>query len=99
MSSAPIDELVGRLLNSDIPEDRWITIIEQATTPNQQITNYPIRKYLTAAAGRSWQSPSLVIIGKVGALQPGFAWLPAPASTTPYFPPLAPVTSQNISLC
>jgi uroporphyrin-III C-methyltransferase/precorrin-2 dehydrogenase/sirohydrochlorin ferrochelatase/uroporphyrin-III C-methyltransferase len=99
MSSAPIDELVGRLLDSDIPEDRWITIVEQATTPNQQITNYPIRKYLAATAGRSWQSPSLVIIGKVGALQSGFAWLPASTSTIPYFPPLAPVTSQNISLC
>jgi uroporphyrin-III C-methyltransferase len=99
MSSAPIDELVGRLLDSDIPEDRWITIVEQATTPNQQITNYPIRQYLAEAAGRSWQSPSLVIIGKVGALQSGFAWLPASTSTSPYFPPLAPVTSQNISLC
>jgi uroporphyrin-III C-methyltransferase len=94
MSSIPVDELVGRLLANDIPEDRWITIIEQATTPNQQITNYPIRQYLAAAAGRSWQSPSLVIIGKVGALQPYFAWLPATTSTSPYFPPITPVTSN-----
>ena len=74
---SPVDELVGRLLENGIPEDRWITIIEQATTPNQQITNYPVHQYLAAAADRSWQSPSLVIIGKVGALQPDFAWLPA----------------------
>ncbi len=68
MSSIPVDELVGRLLDNGIPEDRWITIIEQATTPNQQITNYPVHQYLSVAAGRSWQSPSLLIIGKVGAI-------------------------------
>jgi uroporphyrin-III C-methyltransferase len=94
MSSIPVDDLVGRLLDSGIPNDRWITIIEQATTPNQQITNYPIRQYLAVAAGRSWQSPSLVIIGKVGALQPDFAWLPAATSTSPYFPSVTRVTSN-----
>jgi uroporphyrin-III C-methyltransferase/precorrin-2 dehydrogenase/sirohydrochlorin ferrochelatase/uroporphyrin-III C-methyltransferase len=107
MSGIPVDELVGRLLDNGIPEDRWITIIEQATTPNQQLTNYPVRQYLAAAAGRSWQSPSLVIIGKVGALQPDFAWLPAASSTSPYFPaitsaisnPSTPATSKNVPLC
>lgn len=94
MSSIPVVELVGRLLENGIPEDRWITIIEQATTPNQQITNYPVHQYLTAAAGRSWQSPSLVIIGKVGALQSDFAWLPAATSTSPYFPPITTATSN-----
>jgi uroporphyrin-III C-methyltransferase len=105
MSSEPVDQLVSRLLENDIPEDRWITIIEQATTPGQQVTNYPIRQYLAAAAGRSWQSPSLVIIGKVGALD--FAWLPASTSTSLYFPPIAPekskpttpATSKKTSLC
>jgi uroporphyrin-III C-methyltransferase len=95
MSSIPIDGLVGRLLDNGIPEDRWITIIEQATTPNQQVTNYPIHQYLAAAAGRSWQSPALVIIGKVGALQTHFAWLPATTTpTSPYFPPITPGTSK-----
>jgi uroporphyrin-III C-methyltransferase/precorrin-2 dehydrogenase/sirohydrochlorin ferrochelatase/uroporphyrin-III C-methyltransferase len=92
MSSQPVDDLVSRLLENDIPEDRWITIIEQATTPNQQITKYPIRQYIAAAAGRSWQSPSLIIIGKVGALD--FAWQPATTSTSSYFPPITPVTSK-----
>jgi uroporphyrin-III C-methyltransferase len=94
MSSIPVDELVSRLLANDIPEDRWITIIEQATTPNQQLTNYPIRQYLAAAAGRCWQSPSLVIIGKVGALHPDFAWLPATTSNSPYFPPITKKVPQ-----
>jgi uroporphyrin-III C-methyltransferase len=99
MSSAPVDELVSRLLSNDIPEDRWITIIEQATTPNQQISNYPIREYFAAAAGRSWQSPSLIIIGKVGALQADFAWLHDARSTSLYFPPIEPVTPKKTSLC
>jgi uroporphyrin-III C-methyltransferase len=99
MSSAPIDELVSRLLENGIPEDRWISIIEQATTPKQQISNYPIHQYFAAAAGRSWQSPSLIIIGKVGALQPEFGWLPDTQSTSLYFPPMEPITSKKTSLC
>jgi uroporphyrin-III C-methyltransferase len=102
MSSISVDELVGRLLNNGIPDDRWITVIEQATTPNQQLTNYRVRQFLAAAAGRSWQSPSLVIIGKVGALQPDFAWLPATTSTSPYFPPITfatPATTKKVPLC
>jgi uroporphyrin-III C-methyltransferase len=99
MSSAPIDELVSRLLENGIPEDRWISIIEQATTPKQQISNYPIHQYFAAAAGRPWQSPSLIIIGKVGALQPEFGWLPDTRSTSLYFPPIEPITSKKTSLC
>jgi uroporphyrin-III C-methyltransferase/precorrin-2 dehydrogenase/sirohydrochlorin ferrochelatase/uroporphyrin-III C-methyltransferase len=99
MSSAPVDELVNRLLAANIPEDRWITIVEQATTPNQQITNYPIHEFFAAAAGRSWQSPSLIIIGRVGALQPDFAWLPDTRSTSLYFPPIEPLISKKTSLC
>jgi uroporphyrin-III C-methyltransferase len=99
MSSAPVDELVNRLLAANIPEDRWITIVEQATTPNQQITNYPIHEFFAAAAGRSWQSPSLIIIGRVGALQPDFAWLPDTRSASLYFPPIEPLISKKTSLC
>jgi uroporphyrin-III C-methyltransferase len=99
MSSDPADQLVSRLLANDIPEDRWITVIEQATTPKQQISNYPIRQYLAAAAGRSWHSPSLIIIGKVGALQRDFGWLPDTLSTSLYFPPIEPVKSKKTSLC
>jgi uroporphyrin-III C-methyltransferase/precorrin-2 dehydrogenase/sirohydrochlorin ferrochelatase/uroporphyrin-III C-methyltransferase len=96
MSSAPVDLLVSRLLQNGIPEDRWITIVEQATTPNQHIANYPIHQYLAASAGRPCQSPSVIIVGKVGALQSDFQWLHETKSTLPYFPP---VISKKISLC
>jgi uroporphyrin-III C-methyltransferase len=99
MSSEPLDTLVNRLLCHGVAGDRWITIIEQATTPEQQITNYPIHEYLHAIANRSWHSPSLVIIGKVGALQQDFQWLPDQSSSTPYFIPIVPATSKKGQLC
>ncbi|HET6254764.1 MAG TPA: uroporphyrinogen-III C-methyltransferase [Puia sp.] len=99
MSSAPADQLVGRLLANGIPEDRWITVIEQATTPKQCVSGFPIHEYPQAAAGRSWQSPSLIIIGKVGALQQSFSWLSDTLSSTPYFPPIEPVISKKTLLC
>lgn len=99
MSSAPVDQLVGRLLDNHIPEDRWITIIEQATTPNQSVSNYPIHEYLIKSPARSWQSPTLIIIGKVGALQPAFQWLSATGSDSIYFPPPGSVIVKQNSLC
>jgi uroporphyrin-III C-methyltransferase len=89
MSADPIDHLVTRLLDHGIPHDRWVTVIEQATTPKQKITSHPIRQYLAAAADRAWQSPTLIIIGKVGELQERFAWLPEPAPGSAYFPAAA----------
>ena len=99
MSSAPIDELVNRLLENNIPSDRWITIIEQATTPFQRISNYPIHEFGAAARPRSWQSPTLIIIGKVGALQPAFQWLPSERPDAAYFSPLGPIPAKQNSLC
>lgn len=99
MSSAPIDHLVARLLDNDIPEDRWITVIEQATTPGQRISNYPIREFPSGSLARSWQSPTLIIIGKVGALQPAFQWLPESGSDTSYFSPADRTALKQSSPC
>jgi uroporphyrin-III C-methyltransferase len=90
MSAEPIDQLITRLLDHDIPKDRWVTIIEQATTPKQKTSGWPIHEFPLTAAGRSWQSPALIIIGKVGALQKCFQWLPESKSASPYFPPVQP---------
>jgi uroporphyrin-III C-methyltransferase/precorrin-2 dehydrogenase/sirohydrochlorin ferrochelatase/uroporphyrin-III C-methyltransferase len=42
MSSAPLDTLIHRLLQQGIPEDRWVAVIEQATTPSQRINAWPV---------------------------------------------------------
>ncbi len=88
MSSEPLDRLVSKLLQHGMPEDRWVAVIEQATTPLQRVSSYPIHQYLSAASGSRHASPSLVIIGKVAALHASFQWLPDNEGGDLYFPPV-----------
>jgi siroheme synthase len=89
MSSGNLDQLVEKLLHHGIAADKWIAIIEQATTPQQNIHHYPVHAYLENAAGRSYASPTLIIIGKVAALHASFGWLPNSNSKEQYFTPLS----------
>jgi uroporphyrin-III C-methyltransferase len=89
MSSEPLDVLVEKLLQHGIAEDRWLAVIEQATTPRQNVYSYPIHDYLSAAGGNTYVSPALIIIGKVAALSSAFQWRPDSGSREPYFPPVA----------
>jgi len=86
MSSEPLDQLVAQLLRHGIAEDRWVAVIEQATTPLQRTCSYPIHDYLQAAAGNEYLSPSLVIIGRVAALQSAYQCLPESRQRELYFP-------------
>jgi len=88
MSSDPLDTLVDRLVQHGIAEDRWIAVIEQATTPCQRVTAYPIHDYAAAAAGTQYASPTLIVIGKVAALHADFHWLPDSTGDALYFPSL-----------
>jgi uroporphyrin-III C-methyltransferase len=93
MSSEPLDTLVERLLQHGIPQDRWLAVIEQATTPSQNVYSYPIHDYLSAAGGNTYVSPALIIIGKVAALSSSFKWQPDSQSREHYF---TPVPATNI---
>ncbi|GGA86968.1 uroporphyrinogen-III C-methyltransferase [Puia dinghuensis] len=86
MSSAPLDQLVHRLAKEGIAEDRWIAVIEQATTPLQRVSSWPVHQYLAAAAGSEYASPTLVILGRVAALHSSFQWLANSRSREQYFP-------------
>jgi uroporphyrin-III C-methyltransferase len=90
MSSGLLDQLVAELLRHGMPEDRWVAVIEQATTPRQKVSAYPIHAYLPAAAGSRYASPSLVIVGKVAALHSYYQWMPQQEDGNPelYFPPV-----------
>jgi uroporphyrin-III C-methyltransferase len=94
MSSEPLDTLVERLLQHGIPQDRWVAVIEQATTPRQNVYSYPIHDYLSAAGGNTYVSPALIIIGKVAALSSSFKWQPDSQSREHYF---APVPSASVT--
>jgi siroheme synthase len=93
MSAAPLDGLVAKLLQHGIGEDKWLAVIEQATTPMQNVLSCPIHEYRRSggdmpATGRNYVSPTLIIIGKVVALQEAFRWLPDSNSATAYFKPV-----------
>ncbi|HEY4109487.1 uroporphyrinogen-III C-methyltransferase [Puia sp.] len=101
MSSTPLDELVSRLVEAGIAADRWVAVIEQATTPMQRVSSWPVHEYLSAAAGSHYASPALVIVGRVAALHSSFQWLTNSRSKELYFPPVQqPVQSpKKIAVC
>jgi uroporphyrin-III C-methyltransferase len=85
MSSGNLDDLVDNLLIHGIGEDKFISVIEQATTPLQHVSTAPIHEYALKIKGRNWVSPTLVIIGKVAGLQQQFEWLPNTKTEASYF--------------
>jgi uroporphyrin-III C-methyltransferase len=95
MSAAPLDEMVNKLLKHGIGRDKWLAVIEQATTPMQRVRCCPIHEYVPkAGAGAEagtggYLSPTLIIIGKVAALHERFKWLPDSHSGELYFKPVS----------
>jgi len=103
MSSGPLDQLVEKLVEHGIAADKWIAVIEQATTPQQNIHHYPVNAYLENAAGSTYASPTLIIIGKVAALHASFGWVSNNNSKEHYFTPLsiagADLYNKKTSIC
>jgi uroporphyrin-III C-methyltransferase len=104
MSAAPLDQLVEKLRHHGIASDKWLAVIEQATTPVQRVMSCPIHEYVAPAGGQAgsagdqpgsggYVSPTLIIIGKVAALHDSFKWLPDSESRELYF---KPVSNHNI---
>ena len=87
MSASPLDELVDKLMHHGISRDKWLAVIEQATTPLQNVTSCPIHAH---TQGKRYVSPALIIIGKVAALHETFRWVPDSNSKEPYFKPVGP---------
>jgi len=99
MSSQPLDELIGRLLEYGIPGDRWVAVIEQATTPQQRVTALPVHEYIATAGGTHYASPSLIIIGKVAALHRTFGWKADATDEQLYFPPVVEQQIKKKLVC
>ncbi len=75
--------------NVDIDAAKKLAVIEQATTPLQQIHTCNLYQYAEQLKDKTFRSPSLVIIGKVVSLHEQFSWLPNINSTEHYFTPLS----------
>ena len=95
MSSETLSNVVEKLTSNNIDENKLLAIIEQATTPlqNVHIANlYDFEKHFN---GQSFISPSLVIIGHVVSLHEKYKWIENSNSNDYYFKPM---TSQVISI-
>ena len=87
MSAETMDLLTAGLVDNGMPGDRMIAVIEQATTANQQVRTMTIAEYQQSGKDMTFISPTLVIIGKVVALQKQFAWIKNSTERSYYFDP------------
>lgn len=95
MSAETLDKAVNKLIQFGISKDKHIAVIEQATTPLQNVYESAIYDYAKKIGGQSFVSPSLVIIGKVVALHEQFNWIANSGSKKYYFNPVTPLENKN----
>jgi uroporphyrin-III C-methyltransferase len=93
MSGDTTDELVNQLLEHEIAPDKYIAVIEQATTPFQKVFCTRIHQYIKEYGNRSYTSPTLIIVGKVAGLHEEFRWLPENKTKDELY--FKPVTNHN----
>lgn len=89
MSSETLDGVVSNLVKNGISADKLLAVVEQATTPFQQVQVTSLYDYAQKWAGKTFVSPALVIIGKVVGLHEQFAWISNSHSSESYFKPVA----------
>ncbi|HVY76253.1 MAG TPA: uroporphyrinogen-III C-methyltransferase [Puia sp.] len=88
MSGDTLDELVAQLLAHGIKDDKHIAVIEQATTPMQNVFCCPLADYPVHKNSASYVSPSIIVIGRVASLHEKFGWKPNNRSGELYFKPI-----------
>jgi uroporphyrin-III C-methyltransferase len=88
MSSNTIDDLVQKFISHDRVHKKYISIIEQATTPQQRVFTCSLAEYKNKWGNTKFVSPTLIVIGKVVGLQRHFQWWPEASSKENYFEPL-----------
>lgn len=74
MASKHLNSLVDELLRYTKKPNIPIAVIEQASTEHQKVHISTLRNYQKDLSGKSFSSPSLVIIGKVVNLHQQFKW-------------------------
>lgn len=97
MSSETLGTVIDNLLKHGIASDRLIAVIEQATTPLQQVNVYNIYDLKEKLPYLKFASPALAIVGKVVALHEKFAWLPNSNSKEYYFEPVEKLNGKKFN--
>lgn len=96
MSSDTLDALVGKLTTNGIGKDKHLAIIEQATTPLQNVYSCNVYDYAEKWGNNNYVSPTLIIIGKVAALHRQFQWVANSNSKENYFKPIAKSKQESV---
>ncbi len=94
MSSEALDTLVEKLLDYGISQEKYLSIIEQATTSLQNVHLFNLTEYKNKMKGLRFTSPTIIIIGRVAALHEEFQWIPNSMASTSYFNPIVKPISQ-----
>lgn len=97
MSSETLDKVVEKLIDNNIAAEKLLAVVEQATTPLQNVHITSLYEYSKTLKDKSFISPSLVIIGKVVALHEQFSWLKNSNSSEYYFKPVKQITTNENS--
>ena len=95
MSAETADAVVANLVRFGIAKEKLIAVIEQATTPLQNVHVSEINNYSENFSGKTFISPSLIIIGKVVSLHKQFAWIGNNKGTEQYFKPGAFIQKEE----
>ncbi len=88
MSTEELTDVVENLRKQGIGSDKFVAVVEQATTRQQNVSVSNIHTCLQDFRHLVFTTPSLLIIGKVVALHEQFAWLKNNKSGDQYFDPL-----------
>lgn len=93
MSAETVGGIVAKLIKYGVREDTFIAVIEQATTPLQQVHTANIYDFEKLKV-QEFLSPSLVIVGRVAALHEQFGWIAGSSDRSCYFKPVAGIQNN-----
>lgn len=97
MSAETLDGVVEKLIHYNIAADKLLAVVEQATTPVQNIQVCSLYNYERDLKGQTFVSPSLIIIGRVVGLHGQFGWIENSNSKDFYFKPVAKLNNYVTS--
>ena len=84
MSSNNLFSIVQNLLSAGASNSIPFLVVEQATTPNQQVKSFTLQSFFENPE-QNFTSPSIVIMGKVADLYKDFAWFKNDEPSSNYF--------------
>lgn len=96
MSSETLPSLVANLKAAGIQDEKEIAVIEQGTTPYQNVYTSTFSEYDQTLLKKKFVSPSIIIIGKVVQLHDEFLWMPNSGVSESYFPEVI-ISSNKIT--